>query len=232
MVDAGISAKNIKEKLDELGVSVHDIDAIMITHEHQDHIQGLKVLAFKLGIPIIANSETAKAICTYFHDCPKFKIFTTGEPFEFGDLELNSFSIKHDAVDPVGFAIKTGGVKIGICTDLGFVTQTVRHNLSDCNLLYVEANHEPDMVHASSRPMVYKERVLSRTGHLANRDCGELIASVHHAGLKQVYLAHLSSECNSHQKAMQVVSEVLEEKSISLPISICHQDKKSILTTL
>jgi phosphoribosyl 1,2-cyclic phosphodiesterase len=224
LVDAGISAKGIKERLEALDVSIHDIDAIVISHEHQDHIQGLKVLAFKLGIPVIANYETAKAICEHFHDCPKFKIFSTGEPFEFNDLEIQSFSIKHDAVDPVGFSIKTDTLKIGVCTDLGFVTHPVVHHLAKCDILYVEANHQPSMVHASSRPAVYKERVLGPTGHLSNEACGELVSKVYHSELKSVYLAHLSSECNTKETALSVVGTMLDERIHTLALQVAHQD--------
>lgn len=227
LIDAGISGKGIKERLAELEVNIEEIDAILISHEHHDHIQGLKVLAFKHNIPVIANAATAKAICDHFHDVPKFKIFTTGEPFEFGDLVINTFNVKHDAVEPVGFTIQTDGIKVGISTDLGCVTRGVLQHLLNCQLLYVEANHEPHMVHASSRPPVLKERILGPNGHLSNEDCGKLIAHVFHDGLKQAFLAHLSSECNTPQVALNIVSKVLEEKGITLPLTVAHQDQKT-----
>ncbi len=230
LIDAGISAKCCTERLKTLGVAIQDIDAICVTHEHHDHIQGLKVLAFKYGIPIIANSETAKAICETLHDCPNFKIFTTDEPFEFGDLTISPFSIRHDAVDPVAFTITAHDIKVGVCTDIGFVTPTVQHQLQQCNILYVEANHEEAFVHASSRPPIYKERVLSRTGHLSNTACAQLIHQVHHANLQQVYLAHLSSECNTPEKAVSVVSTLLEKHGITLPLTICAQEQNSQVT--
>jgi phosphoribosyl 1,2-cyclic phosphodiesterase len=224
LVDAGLSAKAIKERLDAIGVPLSSIDACIISHEHHDHIQGLKVLAFKLGIPVIANYETAKAICHHFHDCPKFKIFTNGEAFEFKDLEIQSFSVKHDAVDPVGFTIRTPKLKIGVCTDLGYVTHQVSSNLASCDILYVEANHQPSMVHASSRPLVYKERVLGPTGHLSNEACGELLQKVYHEGLKSVYLAHLSSECNTPKVALDVVGGMLQQRIDTLSLQVAHQD--------
>lgn len=224
LIDAGISTKAIKQKLSEIQVNVEDIDAILITHEHSDHIAGLKVLAYKLGIPILANHETAKGIVENFHDCPKFKIFTTGETFEFGDLEIHPFSIQHDTLDPVAFTIKCEGHKLGFCTDLGFVTSLVQHQLKDCDYLYVEANHQPSMVHASSRPMVYKQRVLGRTGHLSNEACGILLSEIAHSGLKHVHLAHLSGECNSPEVALNVIGEVLERNGIRLDMCVAPQD--------
>lgn len=227
LIDAGLSARAIQAKLAEIDVDISEIDAILITHEHTDHIQGLKVLAFKLGIPVFANNETAKGIVDYFNSCPKFKIFSTGETFEYADLEIHPFSIQHDTLDPVAFTIRFDSLKLGFCTDLGFATSLVQNQLKNCDYLYVEANHQPSMVHASPRPMIYKQRVLSRSGHLSNESCGQLLAHVAHSNLKHVHLAHLSSECNSPDVALSVVKGILEEHGIHLEMCIAPQDKIS-----
>lgn len=224
LIDAGISSRAIQQKLAEINVDVADIDAIIITHEHFDHIQGLRVLAYKMGIPVFANTETAKGIVEYFHDCPKFRIFSTGETFHFNDLDIHPFSIQHDTLDPVAFTVKHDGLKLGFCADLGFVTSLVQNKLRDCDYLYVEANHEPSMVHASPRPMIYKQRVLSRTGHLSNEECGRLLAHVAHDGLKHVHLAHLSSECNTPEKALSVIRNILSESGINLEMCVAPQN--------
>lgn len=224
LIDAGISAKAIKARLEEINVDLADIDAILITHEHTDHIQGLKVLAYKMGIPVFANSETAKGIVETFHDCPKFKIFSTGETFEFGDLEIHPFSVQHDTLDPVAFTIRTNSLKLGFCTDLGFVTSLVQNQLRECDYLYIEANHQPSMVYASSRPMIYKQRVLSRSGHLSNEACGQLLREIAHPQLKHVHLAHLSSECNTPETALSVIRGILEEKGIQLDMCTAPQE--------
>jgi phosphoribosyl 1,2-cyclic phosphodiesterase len=227
LIDAGLSAKSIVAKLQQINVDIADIDAILISHEHSDHIQGLRVLAYRMGIPVLANTETAKGIVEHFHDCPKFKIFSTGERFEFGDLEIHPFSIQHDTLDPVAFTIRLNSLKLGFCTDLGFVTSLVANQLRDCDYLYVEANHQPSMVHASSRPMVYKQRVLSRSGHLSNEACGNLLTQVAHPGLKHVHLAHLSSECNTPEVAIQVVQNILQNNGISLEMCVAPQNSIS-----
>jgi phosphoribosyl 1,2-cyclic phosphodiesterase len=227
LIDAGISAKMTAERLLEIGVKLEEIEAILITHEHTDHIKGLTALACRMRIPVFANSETAKAICGILNEVPKFKIFSTGEPFEFGDLEIHPFSIQHDTLDPVAFAIKTMGLKLGFCTDLGFVTSLVTHALQGCDYLYLEANHEPSMVHASARPMIYKQRVLSRQGHLSNEECATLLAHILHEHLKHVHLAHLSSECNAPEVALKMVQEKMREKGRELACSIAYQDKIS-----
>lgn len=224
LIDAGISARATKKKLEELNVDLSEIQAIFITHDHTDHIQGLKVLAFQLNIPIYANSETAKGIYHYFHDCPKFKIFTTGESFRFADIEIHPFSIPHDTVDPVAFTFKVDALKIGFCTDLGFATTLVHNQLRECDYLYIEANHQPSMVHASSRPMIYKQRVLGRTGHLSNEACGKVLADIIDQKLKHVHLAHLSSECNHPETALEVVKNSIGKSAETLNISIAPQD--------
>lgn len=227
LIDAGISAKALQARLGEINVDISEIDAILITHEHTDHIQGLKVLAYKMGIPVLANHDTAKGIVETFHGCPKFKIFSTGETFEFGDLEIHPFSIQHDTLDPVAFTIRVNDLKLGICTDLGHATSLVQTHLSHCDYLYLESNHQPSMVHASPRPMVYKQRVLSRNGHLSNEACGNLLAHVYHPKLKHVHLAHLSSECNSPETALSVVGDILKPHGIQLEMCVAPQDKIS-----
>ncbi len=224
LIDAGISAKLIRERLKIIGVALEEIDAVLITHEHTDHMQALDILSCRMGIPVFANSETAKAIYAILDECPKFKIFSTGETFEFGDLEVHPFSVQHDAVDPVAFTIQTGGLKLGFCTDLGFVTTLVSGQLQGCDYLYVEANHEPSMVHASARPKIYKQRVLSRQGHLANGECAKLIELVHHKDLKHIHLAHLSSECNAPELALKTITERLQSLQAKAEVSIAFQD--------
>jgi phosphoribosyl 1,2-cyclic phosphodiesterase len=224
LIDAGISTKAIKAKLASINVDLADIDAILVSHEHFDHIQGLRVLANKLGIPVLANTETAKGIVECFHDCPKFKIFSTGETFEFGDLEIHPFSVQHDTLDPVAFTIRVNNLKLGFCTDLGFATTLVAKQLQDCDYLYLEANHQPSMVHASPRPMIYKQRVLSRSGHLSNESCGELLSQVVNSKLKHVHLAHLSAECNTPETALSIVQGILSQGGFLVDMCIAPQD--------
>ena len=227
LVDAGISAKLLSERLGAIGASIESIRAIIVSHEHHDHIAGIKTIASRHSIPIIANYATAEAIVESIGAGPAFTIFTTGEPFEFLGMEIHPFSVQHDGVDPTAFTIRVGGAKIGICTDIGFVTQTVRHELRDCRVLYIEANHETSLVHASSRPDIYKRRVLSRTGHLSNEEAARLICDVANDDLRKVYLAHLSSECNTHETAKRVVADVLQQHGVRVDLDIAYQDETS-----
>lgn len=227
LIDAGITASLLEKKLAEIGVGLESIQAILITHEHTDHIKGVAQLSEKWKIPVLANAETAKAIISILNCRPKFKIFTTGELFSFGDLEILPFSVPHDTPDPVAFRIQTAKWRIGICADLGYATSLVRKMLERCDYLYLEANHQPSMVHASARPAIYKDRVLGRQGHLSNEACAELLKTLAHEGLLHVYLAHLSGECNSEELALKIVGEALSQTVSRANLSIAYQDRVS-----
>lgn len=228
LVDAGLSAKATAERLGLLGVKLEDIRAILVTHDHIDHIRGIAALATKFQIPVFANSDTARGILAACRGVLlPFQIFSTGETFSFEDLEIHPFSIQHDTLDPVAFTLRVGTRKLGICTDLGCVTTLVKSHLQTCDYLFVEANHQPSMVHASNRPLIYKQRVLSRQGHLSNEECAELIASVVHENLKHIYLAHLSSECNHPDVALSIVKQRLDNLGVHVDVSIALQQAVS-----
>lgn len=227
LIDAGISMRELQRRLSSIDVSLDAIDAILITHEHHDHIAGLKTLTNALNIPILANYLTAEAIVEAIGECPQFKIFTTGEPFTFKELKIHPFSVQHDGIEPIGLSITSGTTKVGVCTDIGFVTKSVLHHLSNCTALLIEANHQIDFVHACSRPDSYKRRVLSRLGHLSNQGCAEALLHLAHNDLQQVYLAHLSSECNRPEVALKSIRSVLEPQGIRLEIDIALQENRS-----
>ena len=227
LIDAGISFSAIEAKLSQINVDIKSINAVLVTHEHVDHIAGLKVICEKLNIPVFANSSTARGICDALKIRPRFRIFTTGESFHFGDLEIYPFSIPHDTLEPVAFTIKTQGLKIGVCADLGHVTTCVKNALRECDFLYLESNHQPSMVHACSRPLVYKQRVLSRQGHLSNQECASLLVDIWHNRLQHVFLAHLSSECNHPELALKIVSDALETIGVKQSLSIAFQESIS-----
>lgn len=228
LIDAGISGKMIQKRLSEINVDLSEIDAVVITHEHLDHIQGLKVLSGKKKIPIFCNADTAKGICESLKITPQIKIFSTGESFSYKDLEFHPFSIQHDTLDPVGFTIRYGAYKLGFCTDLGFVTSLVINQLKECDYLYLEANHHPTMVHSSARPSVYKRRVLGRQGHLSNQECADLLLKILHSKLKHVHLAHLSSECNSEEIALKTIKDALGSHQIDVSIAKQTEPSKKI----
>ena len=227
LFDMGISLRSLKERLACIDVDVAEIDAVFVTHEHTDHIRGIEMLVKKYNTPIISNADTAKAICQSIKVAPKCTIFSTGQSFVYKDLKVHPFSIQHDTLDPVAFSVTYKDIKIGVCADLGFVSQLVMHHLQGCHILYIEANHEEELVHACRRPMLYKQRVLSRQGHLSNTHCAHLLNAIYHDDLQYVYLAHLSSECNRPKLALQTVGNFLENEGKSVHLTIAHQAKVS-----
>lgn len=224
LIDVGISVKDLMHRLSSIDVDIEQLDAVLLTHEHIDHIRGLSALVRKKNIPVFANIETAKAVAALVKAPLKFKIFSTGDPFTIGDIGIHPFTVSHDAMDPVAFALQIDGIKIGICADLGFVSSSVLHMLQYCHYLYIEANHKPSMVHACARPLIYKQRVLSRLGHLSNEEAADVIDAVYHDRLRHIYLAHLSSECNHPDVALHTVRERLQKHNKIVSVSIAPQD--------
>lgn len=229
LIDCGISTRALKAHLEELNVELEQLDAVLITHEHHDHISGLKVLCKKLDLPVLCNLETAKGIVSSLSFRPRFKIFTTGEDFVFQDMHFHPFSVQHDTADPVAFTIKTAEHKIGICTDLGFVSSLIVSHLSACDVLYIEANHDPELVGLSKRPLLYKQRVLGQMGHLSNQACAELLQKIAHKNLKRIYLAHLSEECNREELALKTIQDALSQEFEHIPVEISPQKTRATI---
>ena len=227
LIDAGISFLSLEKKLLEIDEDIKNIDAIFITHEHFDHIAGLKVITDRLNIPIITNSDTAKQISNILKINPKFKVFTTQEEFEFQDLCVYPFALKHDSVDPVGFLIKNENKRLGFCTDLGFVTSSVINALKNLDFLYIEANHQISFVESCNRPLKYKERVLSKYGHLSNDDMLYLLKNVMHENLKYLFLAHISEECNSLDLLKNLIEDFLMKEKSKTQYFLAYQKKIS-----
>lgn len=227
LLDAGLPAPEIERRLHTLGESLQSIDAILISHEHRDHIGGLPSIVKRHNIPVLANSATAQATLERVGGSIRFKIFTTGEQFEFHDTTIHPFTIQHDTLDPVAFVIKTPEAKLGFCTDLGFATTLVRQHLQGCHGLCIESNHDVDMVLRSRRPPYLQQRILGRQGHLSNEQCLELLRDIIHPGLRHIHLAHISQECNSPEKVLYLVRALLDHLKIFTDISIAHQDSVS-----
>lgn len=228
LVDVGLSCMEIEKRLSKIDIEPTQIDALLITHEHMDHIRGVKRLSELYNIPIFCNAETAKGIFDQTGQYEGFKIFSTEESFEYKDLTVYPYSIQHDTLDPVAFRICTNKLKIGVCTDLGIVTPIVQQQLEHLDFLLIESNHEPSMVHACSRPRVYKERVLGRQGHLSNDECSIALDKCKNSSLKQVFLAHLSEECNNPELALKKAQAILG----NIPVDIAYQGKVSQLIEL
>ncbi|CAG9046079.1 Putative metallo-hydrolase YycJ [Chlamydia abortus] len=220
LIDLGISKQLVTRGLLSMNVHPEDIQAIFVSHEHSDHISGIKSFIKTYHTPIICNLETARNLCQLLDMHPTFKIFSTGTTFSFHDLKIQTFNVPHDAVDPVGFIFHYRDEKLGFCTDLGWVTSWIIHELYDCDYLLIEANHDPELVRQSSRPDIYKKRVLSKLGHLSNHECAELLQKVLTPKIKKIYLAHLSSESNTPELALSTVSSAIENITSIDPVIV------------
>ena len=227
LIDCGFSAKRIRTSLLELDRTPERLDGILITHEHSDHITGLKVLAAKLGIPVYCNRHTAGEI-RHHHDCNfDFQLFETGNSFEIGDLVVDTFPIPHDAVDPVGFTLHTPAVQIGFLTDLGHGTRLIADRVHQAEVLLLETNHDVDMLNNDPhRPWSLKQRIFSRHGHLSNEGAADFLQQLVHADLQHIFCAHLSRDCNTPELVREEITQKLSQlDATQVQVHITQQNK-------
>lgn len=231
LVDAGLSGVEVERRLASRGLSAESLSAIVVTHEHTDHVQGAGVLSRRYGLPLHINRHTFAAAEKKLGVPNAVHHFENGRSFSIGELALHPFSIPHDAEDPVGFTVEIpGAAKIGIATDLGLATAVVRENLKGCRLLFLEANHDPVMLENGPYPWSLKQRVRGRCGHLSNQETAALLSEIRSDALSHVILGHLSADNNDPQKALSVVGEALDPTRTAL--SLATQDRAHTLIHL
>lgn len=227
LIDAGLSAKQIAIRLEQIGVVPESINGICVSHEHGDHIGGIRVMQKRHGIPVYTNAGTLNGIRRQpKSDEINIKIFQTGSAFEIGDITIEPFSVPHDAYEPVGFRLSANGMSVGSVTDLGMPTALVRDKLRGCSAIIVEANHDEDLLREAPRPWPLKQRIRSRQGHLSNMDAARLISESATDALEHVFLAHLSSDCNTPDTALRTVASQLRLdglEQIKLEISLASR---------
>lgn len=247
LVDAGFSPLQIRKRLATLGKTPEKLSAILVTHEHSDHTAGILGLADKFHIPVFCNRGTQDGTIWAFKakwDSKKkpafagadgtehlkakidWRLFETGASFEIGDVGIETFSIPHDAQDPVGYVLRTAAGNIGFATDLGHVTKLVLERIRVANVLVLESNHDVKMLQdCPRRSWALKQRILGRHGHISNVTAAETVAQIMSAGLKQLYLAHLSRECNTPKLAEHVMAEQLHHIGAThVQLQIAAQD--------
>jgi len=210
LIDAGLSARQIRVRLASIGRVPENLTGILLTHEHSDHVQGLPGLCDKFHIPVYCNRPTKEAIEFQTQARLDSRLFSTGASFAIGDITVETFMVPHDAHDPVGFVLRTAAGNIGFLTDLGQATKLVLERVRTANVLLLEANHDvrllQDCLH---RPWSLKQRILSRHGHLSNDAAADAAEQVVSAGLRHLYLGHLSRECNRPDLALRTISDRL-----------------------
>ena len=216
LVDAGISCRETFKRMKSLGDDPHSLAAILITHEHSDHIYGLATLAKKLRIPVFMTGTTHQAWARAMRDdngvkpqLDKFERFESGHRFQVGDIEVKPFTIPHDAADPVGFTFRAEGIKVGVATDLGYVPVSVRDHLRGCDVLVMESNHDLEMLRGGPYPWSVKQRVMSRVGHLSNEALADFFANDYDNSATFVVLAHLSEQNNHPEIARREAEKAL-----------------------
>ena len=222
LVDAGISAKRITETLESIGIEPESIQAVIVTHDHSDHIQGVAVFSKKYGADIYATAGTMNCILANSKARPdnsRLHEVKRGVGFCIGSISIEPFGVMHDAVDPVGYALSAGGKKLGIATDLGTFDEAIVERLKGSQGLYVEANHDVNMLMLGSYPYQLKCRVNSRIGHLSNEACAELVGRVRCEQTKVVVLAHISKENNFEELAYETVHQAIinDTRFVNIP---------------
>lgn len=226
LLDAGISARRLTAGLKSLSVEPEELSAILITHEHSDHMAGLQVLTKKHRIPIHATGPTCRQLCykvAFLEDL--VRVQEAGAGAQIGALWVESFPTPHDAAGSVGWSIAGDGGRMVLCTDLGYVTGEVRRAVEGCSLLVCETNHDVDMLRSGPYPYYLKERILGDYGHLSNEAGAELAAFAVETGAQAVILTHLSQQNNTPAQAYEVVSRRLRamdcdlERDIALTVA-------------
>lgn len=218
LVDAGLSGVEIERRLSARGLAPESLDAIIVSHEHADHIKGAGILSRRYNLPVYISQKTAQA-SPQLGRLHEIRSFECGRTFNIHRLSVRPFSISHDAEDPAGFTVGQNGVTIGIATDLGVATAMVKEHLKRCALLILEANHDPKMLETGPYPWPLKQRIKSRSGHLSNQDSKELLDHLQHEHLQYVILAHLSENNNTPQKAFDEVVKALTHCNARLSVA-------------
>ncbi|MFR8172259.1 MAG: MBL fold metallo-hydrolase [Marvinbryantia sp.] len=209
LVDIGISAKQAETGLHTIDRTLKDIDGILVTHEHSDHIRGVGVAARKAGIPIYGTKGTLEAIknCSSLGKIDEglYREISPDEIFQVGDMEIVPFRISHDAADPVAYRVNSGEKSAAVVTDLGVYNDYIVDHLQGLDAVLLEANHDVRMLQAGVYPYYLKQRILSNHGHLSNENAGRLLCRILHDNLKSVFLGHLSKENNYEALAYETV---------------------------
>ena len=224
LIDGGISCREVTRRLGERGLDPESLSAVVVSHDHHDHIAGVGPLSRRYKIPVFMNRATVEGSRKIVGEGVPTLVFSTGDGFEVDGLSITPFSLSHDALDTVGFLVTDGFIRVGIATDLGEVTETVCDALRDCDLVVLESNHDVEMLVEGPYPWPVKKRVMSGRGHLSNPESAELLNEIYHPGLNHVVLAHLSQINNDPEMAMGEAGRMLGSRRHSVSLTLGDQD--------
>jgi phosphoribosyl 1,2-cyclic phosphodiesterase len=211
LLDCGLSYRRLAESVEAAGVPVAGIDAVLVTHEHGDHVQSVGTLARRLGTPVYLTAETHRALPPKVGSLPEVRHFEAGDTWSLGDVEISSFSVTHDACDPVAFALRSGEAKAGFVTDAGSRSPLMVRRLAGAQALVLESNYCPDLLHAGKYPLQVKQRIRGRHGHLSNHDMASLLSDLIHPALQTVVLVHISENNNCPDQALRLARGALKD---------------------
>ncbi len=233
LIDNGFSAVEVERRAASVGLSLDRLSAILVTHEHGDHVRGAAILARKYNIALYANQGTFSAAEKILGKVPLLRHFHTGSSFTLHNFHIHPFAVSHDTADPVGFVIQSGSCRLGYCTDTGMLSRLIQYHLAGCNGLIIECNHDPEMLKNGPYPLPLQQRVRSRHGHLANEDAARLIRELYHRDMQHVVLAHISEKNNDPALAYDTVASFLSFGKEGVPVlSLAWQDKAGELVCL
>lgn len=229
LIDAGLSCRQIEERLQPMGFSLEGVHGLCITHEHTDHTSALAALHRRTAVPLFASAGTIEAVERLQKTVGlPWNVFTTGQSFPVGDLAVTPFSVPHDSLDPVGFVVAHGELRVGVVTDMGVGTNIVRQRLKNCDVLVLEANHDERLLQAAKRPWALKQRIAGHQGHLSNRQAGELAVEIAGPATRAILLAHLSSDCNRPELALRTVRDLLDRAGLArIEVKLTYADRAS-----
>ena len=235
LVDLGFGWRSLKRRLHEAELQATGIDAILLTHGHSDHVRGIPAFLSRHPVPIFMNEGTRQEVpeLGYIHG---WKSFRSNSPFSIGDLQIEAFAVSHDAAEPVGFRFSGQGIDGALVTDLGELTAPVIENLSGCDWLILESNHDEQMLKIGPYPWSVKQRVLSRVGHLSNQELSAFLTHSFDRQAEHIFLAHLSRH-NNHptialDHASNALSQHLPRSAKSCHLYLTHQSRPSIVLDL
>ena len=230
LIDAGFSGIELERRLATIDVDIATISAILVTHEHGDHIRGVQVLARRFGMPVFMSRAAKVAAGSKLDKVAGWREIEAGTEFICDDLKIHPFSVSHDTADPLGFVVVHGDRSVGYCTDTGTVSRLMQHRLGGCSGLVLECNHDLEMLKNGSYPPYLQQRIRSKEGHLTNSDAAGFLVNLIHAGLEHVVLAHISETNNTYDKAWKKVEEHLCEYDLTaaeqrrFKVSVAKQD--------
>ncbi|HPY90798.1 MAG TPA: MBL fold metallo-hydrolase [Lentisphaeria bacterium] len=228
LIDAGFSLKELRRRLRAAELPESIVRGIIVSHEHNDHVSGLRVCANHFQVPVFMTRKCADVMRHRDADLGQLSLFAPGGAFSVSSFEIEPFSVSHDANDPVAFVVRRGHCKIGVATDLGHAGSTVEYQLRHCNTIVLESNHDLNLLAASKRPWPLKQRIMGRHGHLSNAACAELLQRVVDSCTKNIILAHISQECNRPDIAEETARRSLAQIARpDIELTIAGQDNPS-----